>query len=90
MTHEEKVALLKSRYAIVYERIKGYPLIIIKPRLNIQDNRAIVMMDTDNGHRVNFKSIAECSAVTGRPKEIIYKFLKKRLKNQARYRFSYA
>jgi sugar/nucleoside kinase (ribokinase family) len=90
MTHEQKIELLKSRHAIAFEKLHGYKMeLTVKPR-TLPDNLAVVMMDSDNGHRTVFASIAECSMITGKPKNIIYKILKKRLKNVARFRFSYA
>jgi len=88
MTQEQKVELLKSRHAIAFRALHGYEM-QVAPRTFL-DNRAVVMMDSDNGRRTIFASIAECSAFTGKPKDVLYKILKKRLKNIARMRFSYA
>jgi len=90
MTHEQTVELLKTRHAIAFEKLHGYNISLeVKTRI-LPDDRAVVMMDSDNGHRTTFKSITECSAVTGKPKEVLYKILKKRIKNISRMRFSYA
>ena len=90
MTHEQTVELLKSRHDIAFEKFHGYTIKLGVKTKAIPDNRSIIMMDSDNGHRTIFASIAECSAFTGKPKDVLYKILKKRLKNIARMRFSYA